>query len=196
MEVEGMHMQPDLKIHVLPGGKLPARQTDGAVGYDVCIRALVSPHEMDPDTPHLRKTLFDFQTFTYDPQTNRQVWRDDSGRLAYRMEPQESVLVGVGFLTEMPFPMFYSILPRSGLTSKMDIDVRNLSIPIDPDYRGEAGALVYNRGAKPFDLYHGMRIGQIVFLNALIPAFTEVATPQDLNESRRGVNSHGSTGLK
>lgn len=189
-------MQPRIKLHVLPGGKLPMRQTDGAVGHDVCIRAIVCRHT-DPDkNSGMRKTLFDFQTMPDDVQVRRQVWRDDSGKLAYRLDPQESVLIGVGFLTEMPFPMFYSILPRSGLTSKMDIDVRNLSIPIDPDYRGEAGALVYNRGVKPFDLYHGMRIGQIVFLNALIPAFVEVATPQDLNESQRGVNSHGSTGLK
>lgn len=189
-------MQPRIKLHVLPGGKLPMRQTDGAVGHDVCIRAIVCRHT-DPDKKSgMRKTLFDFQTMPNDVQIRRQIWRDDSGNLVYRMESQESVLVGVGFLTEMPFPVFYSILPRSGLASKMDIDVRNLSIPIDPDYRGEAGALVYNRGHKPFDLYHGMRIGQIVFLSALIPEFVQVDSSHDLNTSQRGVNSYGSTGLR
>ena len=188
-------MQPRIKLHVLPGGRLPERQTDGAVGYDVCIRAIVCRHAKPDSQNGMRKTLFDFETMPDDLQLRRQVWRD-KGKLVYRLDPQGSVLVGVGFLTEMPFPMFYSILPRSGLTSIKNIEVKNLSIPVDSDYRGEAGALICNGGTEPFDLYHGMRIGQIVFLSALIPEFTEVGSSQELSESQRGVNSHGSTGLR
>ena len=46
-------------------------------------------------------------------------WPTDSGRsLVYKMAPGESVLVGIGFVTEMVFPMFYWVAPRSGLASK------------------------------------------------------------------------------
>ena len=111
------------------------------------------------------------------------------------MDPHESVLVGIGFLAEMPFPMFYSIRPRSGLHTRWNIDVRNDTVPADPDFRGEAGALVYNRNSECFDLRHGMRIAQIVFQTAVIPEFRNMLSPQDLSESPRGVNGFGSTGV-
>lgn len=190
-------MHTGVKIHVLPGGILPRRQTDGAVGFDVCIRAIVCRHAK-PDESGMRKTLFNFEDFPDDVKIRRQVWRDhnNDGRLAYQMDPHESVMVGVGFITEMPFPMFYQVIPRSGLASKWNIEVRNASSAVDPDYRGEAGVLVYNRNPTPFDLYHGMRIAQVIFLSALIPEFTPVDSAQDLSRSPRGVNGFGSTGVR
>lgn len=188
-------MHTGVKIHVLPGGILPQRQTEGAVGFDVCIRAIVCPHTK-PDESGMRKTLFDFETIPEHTKTALHVWHDDEGKLVYRMDPHESVMVGIGFTTEMPFPMFYQVIPRSGFASRWNIDVRNVSSAVDPDYRGEAGVLVYNRNPTPFDLYHGMRIAQVVFLSALIPEFTPVDSAQDLSRSQRGVNGFGSTGIR
>jgi len=184
-----------IKIHVLRGGHLPERKTDGAIGYDVYLRAIVSPTEMDPENPDLRKTLFNFRDVPQDKSVVQHI-QEVNGRLVYRMDPGESVLVGVGFITEMIFPMFYWIGPRSGLASKWGITVTNAPGTVDPDYRGEAGVLVYNRNPHQFDLEHNMRIAQIIFQFALIPHFTEVASPLDLSGTSRGVGGFGSTGLK
>ena len=187
-------------IYVLPGGKLPERKTDGAIGYDVYLRAVVSSTEMDPKNTFLRKTLFDFKETPKDPEivkhTKQQPKEDGGIELVYQMDPGESVLVGVGFTAAMSFPMFYWVAPRSGLASKWGITVTNAPGTVDPDYRGEAGVLVYNRNQHPFCITHNMRIAQIIFQTALIPEFTVVDTHKKLPTSLRGVQGFGSTGLR
>ena len=42
-------LHPEILIHVLPGGSIPERQTEGAIGYDAHARAIVSPFNMDPE---------------------------------------------------------------------------------------------------------------------------------------------------
>jgi dUTP pyrophosphatase len=184
-----------IRMHVLPGGRRPERQTEGAVGYDVYLRVIVSAKEMDPQNPKLRKTLFDFKRRPRNRKISRQV-RLVKGKLVYRMRPHESVLVGIGFVTEMKFPLFYWVAPRSGLASKWGITVTNAPGTVDPDYRGEAGVLVYNRKRTTFDLELGMRIAQILFQEAIIPGITEVANYSDLKGTRRSAGGFGSTGLR
>ena len=148
---------PNVPIVVLPGGMMPARQTEGAVGFDVYIRAIVDSdtNQWDPEYPYLRKTRFDFKKI---PQDNyawnvRQISGENGGtELVYRMEPGESVLVGLGFITEMPFPMFYDVRPRGGLTAK-GIVITNAASPVDPDYRGESGIMIENRSKDFFVLF-------------------------------------------
>lgn len=63
-----------VRIHLLPGGKMPERKTGGAIGFDASIRAVVSPSEMDLTNPILRKTLFDFNDVPKDnPFTERHI---------------------------------------------------------------------------------------------------------------------------
>ncbi len=125
--------QPLVKIYVLPGGKMPERKTDGAIGYDVFLRAVVSPADMDSGNKVLRKTLFDFKNIPADnPDIERRIVvspTEGGNEFAYRMEPKDSVLVGIGFITELEFPMFYWIAPRSGLASKWGITVTNARGP-------------------------------------------------------------------
>jgi len=188
-------MKNDLSICALPGGKLPERKTKGAIGYDTYLRAVVSVNEMDSYNPNLRKTLFDFKNMPTDNEVARHVFKVED-RLVYRMDPGESVLVGIGFVAQMLFPMFYWVAPRSGLASRWGITVTNAPGTVDPDYRGEAGVLVYNRKETPFDLEHDMRIAQIIFQTALIPKFKVVKKVEDLGRTSRGVGGFGSTGLK
>lgn len=185
---------PRLRIHVLPGGTMPERKTDGAIGYDVSIRAIVCAHDMDEKNPTFRKTLFDFKKIPDNREVARHIKRKKKG-LVYRMDPGESVLVGIGFTTNMPFPMFYWVAPRSGLASKWGITVTNAPGTVDPDYRGEAGVLVYNRNKTTFDLEHNMRIAQIIFQWALIPNIQSVDTHAGLGKTLRGSGGFGSTGL-
>jgi dUTP pyrophosphatase len=187
---------PEVLIHILPGGAMPKRQSNGAIGFDVTVRAIVSPHEMDSRNPNLRKTLFDFENIPADPEIARHAkWqkRDGGGReLVYEMDPHESVLVGIGFITAMPFPIFYWVAPRSGLASRWGITVTNAPGTVDPDYRGEAGVLVYNRNDKPFALKRSMRIAQIIFQSAIMPDFKK---RKKLPKTIRNAGGFGSTGL-
>ena len=190
-----MMERPKVKIHVLPGGSVPERMTDGAVGYDVKIRAIVSPVDKDPDNPKLRKTLFDFLKWPDDPSVNHQII-SKGDELIYRMKSGQSVLAGVGFITEMPFPMYYVIAPRGGLSSKYHVTIVNAPGTVDPDFRGEAGALIRNESDGDFDLFRGMRIAQIIFQLAIIPDFIHVEGVDNMVQTARGIGSFGSTGLK
>ncbi len=191
---------PSVRFFVLPGGKLPERQTAGAIGFDAYLRAIVSPFGMDPTNPNLRKSLFDFRAKpadSNDPEEQKAancVFEKD-GELVYRLAPGDAALVGIGFITEMQFPLFYWLAPRSGLAAKYGITLTNAPGTVDPDYRGEAGALVYNRSDRPFDLRHNFRIAQLIFQWAVIPSVEEVGAYEDLEASKRGAGGFGSTGL-
>ena len=189
-----------VKIYVLPGGKMPERKTKGAIGFDVFLRAVVSPTEMDPTNPILRKTVFDFETVPdNDPYLERRIIESptESGKeFAYEMDAGESTLVGIGFVTEMEFPMFYWVAPRSGLASKYGITVTNAPGTVDPDYRGEAGVIVKNGNSHKFLLKKDMRIAQIVFQKAIIPSIEEVTEYGELASTIRGTGGFGSTGVR
>lgn len=128
--------RPLVKIYVFPGGKRPRRQTKNAVGYDIHLRALVSPIEMDLDNPAVRKTVFDFETMPLDPEVARHIRKEEvvPGRgeeWVYVLKPGESVVGGVGFATEMPFPTYYLVGQRSGVSSKPGgVKITNLLTPI------------------------------------------------------------------
>lgn len=188
-----------VKILVLPGGIKPERQSDGAIGYDVCLRALVSPTEMEPDGV-LRRCRFDFSKWPKDPNLQAKVKSatDDPTSafpLGFALEPGEDVLGGIGFCTEMPPGWFFWVLPRSGLSSKYGIVVSNAPGTVDPDYRGEAGVIIHNRSKQPFLLTHGMRIAQIAFQQAIFANWQEISDPSMFSSSERGVGGFGSTGL-
>lgn len=188
------YMPPNIKIHVLSGGVMPERKSSGAIGYDVAIRAVVSQTEMDNQNLHLRKCLFDFKTIPDNPEVVGHV-QNLGTELIYRMNPGESVLVGIGFVTVMPLDMFYWMAPRSGLSGKWGITVANAPGTVDPDYRGETGVLVYNRNDHYFDLRLGMRIAQIIFQKAEFPKFESVEDYKGLTQTDRGAGGFGSTGL-
>ena len=195
---------PEVKFYILPGGKRPIRATDGSVGFDFFLRAIVSPYEMDPDNKVLRKNLFNFKDMPKDnpfierhiivaPTENESI---NGNELAYMMEAGESVLVGVGIVVEMDFPLFHWVAPRSGLASKWGITVTNAPGTVDPDYRGEAGVLVLNTNKHPFPLKKDIKIAQALFQRAVIPELVEVKLYENLSKTVRGTGGFGSTGIK
>jgi len=155
---------------------------------------------MDPGNPILRKTIFDFKAIPNDnPHIERHIVNhptEDGNELAFRMDKGQSILVGIGFITEMEFPMFYWIAPRSGLASRWGITVTNAPGTVDPDYRGEAGVLVKNGNDHSFLLKKDMRIAQIIFQKALIPDLEKIDEYENLALSIRGAGGFGSTGVR
>lgn len=192
----GLGIEPDILMDVLPGGKMPERKTEGAIGFDVYCRAIVSRTEMDEENINLRKTLFDFHNMPADPDLRRRVvGREGDDVLGLRFHKGESNVIGVGFRTAMPLPMFFWLAPRSGLAMR-GISLSNTPGTVDPDYRGEAGALLVNHQSDaPFDLYPNQRIAQVIFALALIPP-VRIANEGELPETVRGAGGFGSTGME
>ena len=194
-----MHnLTPDVFLHVLPGCIKPERKSKGAIGYDAGIRAIVSPFDVDEEKPYLRKTLFDFENTPDNLEIAGRVEiikENGSKELVYNLLPGESVTAGLGFITAMPFPLFYLMVDRSSWASKHQLKVMNAPGAIDPDYRGEAGAVIKNWGDKIFKLKHNMRIVQCIFQYAIIPFFVDTPEYKNLPKTVRGAGGFGSTGI-
>ena len=102
------------------------------------------------------------------------------------LPPNSVTKVPLGFGVEIPNGLMGLIFPRSGLNSK---GITIYYSPIDPGYRGELCAIVYNSTASEVVLDKGDRIGQMV----IVP-FIQADYVWDL-ESTRGASGFGSTGL-
>lgn len=154
----------NIKVKKIRGDALiPVRASDGAVGYDVYASRVLD-------------------------KSTKEVIRE----LPVEISPGNSVLIGIGVQMAVPWPIQCEVRPRSGLASKYDIELSNSPGTIDPDFRGEAGVLLRNRGEKPFTIEKNMRIAQLVFSKAEIPILEETL---DLPLTRRGSLGFGGTGL-
>lgn len=184
---------------MLPGGILPKRMTEGAIGYDIFARAVISPDEMEALDPRFHKILFDFKTTPDDAMTKARIVRGDKANasgleLMYRLDPGERVLIAPGFVIELCYPFYYRIESRSGLVTKHGVEVKNFS-PGDSDFRGEPTVLLYNGGEDSFLICYGMRVAQLTFHKHEEPHLIEVKRYGDLSSTRRGTKGLGSTGF-
>jgi len=143
--------------------QVPKRASNGAIGYDVYASVV-----LDKDT------------------------KEVISGLPIEINPGDSALIGIGVRFAIPMPWQCEVRPRSGLASKHDIELSNSPGTIDPDFRGEAGVLLRNRGKNPFVVEEGMRVAQLIFSEVKVPVFEEV---EELSETLRGSGGFGSTGL-
>jgi len=198
--IESFQELGTVDYYVFEGGLRPQRQTEGAIGFDAYARAIVDPLSgPTPDNP-LRRTLGDFQKGddwleSIDPSIRDWVDDDeyDESKWALHLPRGKRVMVGLGFATRMRYPAFYWVAPRSGFASR-GITIANSPGTVDPDYRGEAGALIQNNSDNEFVISHQMRIAQVIFTAAFIPRLDEVAKHGELGGTKRGVGGFGSTG--
>lgn len=142
---------------------VPIRASDGAIGYDVFASRVLDKFS-----------------------------KEVAQKLPVTIEPGESVLIGIGVQMAVPWPYQCEVRPRSGLASKHDIELSNSPGTIDPDFRGEAGVLLRNRGSKPFVIENGMRVAQLIFSKVEVPVLEKT---DQLPITRRGSGGFGSTGL-
>lgn len=143
--------------------KPPQRATGHAVGYDV---------------------------FAYHVQDEKT--REHAGDLPYVLHPDSQILIGIGVIIAIPWPTEAQVRPRSGLANKHSIELRNSPGTIDPDFRGEVGILLCNKGTEPFTIEFGMRIAQLIFADVQLPVLEEVDV---LPLTIRNTGGFGSTGL-
>lgn len=143
--------------------KIPIRASDGAVGYDVFASRVLN-----------KKT------------------KKVAQNLPVTILGGESVLIGIGVQMAIPWPYEAQVRPRSGLATKYDIELSNSPGTIDPDFRGEAGVLLRNRGKQDFIVKKGMRVAQLIFSRVEIPVLEET---KELSSTRRDAGGFGFTGL-
>lgn len=108
---------------------------------------------------------------------------------AVSLRPNQRSLVRTGLAVEIPEGCYGRLAPRSGLATKMGLDV--LSGVIDADYRGEIQCLLYNTGDEVVELPAQTRICQLIIEKIITPTPMFV---DDLSNTTRGSGGFGSTG--
>ena len=93
-----------------------------------------------------------------------------------------------GIAFAIPTGLYGRVAPRSGLAVRAGIDVG--AGVIDPDYRDELLVLLFNFGARSFEVKVGDRMAQIVFERVGEP---EIEVTESLDATNRG-GGFGSTG--
>lgn len=106
-----------------------------------------------------------------------------------RVYSETSVSLPLGFEMELPRGWMAHVAPRSGLA--FNHDVVGYFGTIDPDYRGEVRALLFNHGGRWYDVKPGERVCQLVFHRVEEVRLFEADA---LGETERGRKGYGSTG--
>jgi len=108
---------------------------------------------------------------------------------AVRLVPGQRVLVRTGLAVALPKGFYGRLAPRSGLATKLGLDV--LAGVIDADYRGEIGCLLYNSGSEPINLPAQSKICQLIIEKIMTP---RAIWSDELGDTDRGEGGFGATG--
>jgi len=107
--------------------------------------------------------------------------------------PGQTALIPLGFAIEVPDGFEFVIRPRSGMSLKTGLSVRNSPGTIDSDYRGEVGLIAKNIGGDNLVIKAGDRVCQ----GGVRPIFqADFKVVEELGETERGEGGFGSTGTK
>jgi len=112
--------------------------------------------------------------------------------------PGQTVVVKTGLACAIPPGYEMQIRPRSGVSLKTPLLIKNSPGTIDCDYRGDIGVIVHNctdpqqYGHVPYVIKVGARIAQGVIKPVIQASIEEV---EELDETVRGIGGFGSTGI-
>lgn len=107
------------------------------------------------------------------------------------LEPHERKLISTGIAMAISSGFVGLIWDRSGLAAKYGL--KTMGGVIDSTYRGEIKIILHNLSAERFIVEKGMRIAQMLIQPVEQKELIEV---EELDETKRGESSFGSTGLK
>jgi dUTP pyrophosphatase len=111
----------------------------------------------------------------------------------FELPPGGRGVVGTGLAVAIPDGYAGLVLPRSGLAARHGLTIVNSPGLIDAGYRGEVKVIMLNTDeSEPFVVEPGMRIAQLVLVEAAAVRLVEV---DDLSETERGVGGLGSSGV-
>ena len=121
--------------------------------------------------------------------TYRSVGHDLYSAYEYTIPAGGQALVKTDLQIAMPPGCYGRIASRSSLAHLYSVHVG--AGVIDPDYRGNVGAVLYNLSSQDYVVSKGDRCAQIILEQAYVPFIVEV---ESLPETSRGTGSFGSTG--
>lgn len=114
----------------------------------------------------------------------------------YLISPGQTVIVDTGCAIALPTEREWlweaQVRPRSGMSVKTNIRISNSPGTIDAGYRNYIGVIMQNIGNSTYRITKGDRIAQLVITK--IPK-TELVVVDELDETDRGLNGFGSTGV-
>ena len=110
----------------------------------------------------------------------------------YVLKPGKIVLVSTGIKMAIPKGYEGQIRPKSGLALNNGISICNSPGTVDSGYRGEVCVIAINHSNEEFKIKKRTKIAQMVFNKIEKAEFEEV---KDLDNTKRGQNGFGSTGL-
>ena len=108
------------------------------------------------------------------------------------LAPGRRALVHTGLVMLLPPGYEAQVRPRSGLALKSGVTVLNAPGTIDSGYRGEVGVILANFGEADFQVKTGDKIAQIVVAPV---TQSEIVETEDVDETDRGADGFGSTGV-
>lgn len=111
-------------------------------------------------------------------------------RLVLTIRPHETIMVPLGWIVEFGAQFVLHIHVRSSVGLK-GLNLANGTGIVDPDYRGELFACLWNRTDQNIEIPHGKRFVQGVLIKFNQAIITEV---DELSETIRGQGGFGSTG--
>ena len=120
----------------------------------------------------------------------------DAGMDLYACEkaviaPQERTLIATGIAMAIPIGYVGLIWDKSGIATKHGL--KTMAGVIDSGYRGEVKILIHNLSDKPYTVEAGTKIAQMLIQPVEQKKIVEV---EELDETTRGEDGFGSTGIK
>jgi len=107
----------------------------------------------------------------------------------YILRPGEIRPVQTGVKVAIPQGYVGLIWDKSGISLR---GVHRLAGVVDAGYRGEVQVVMVNLGREPYEIKAGMKIAQMLIQPVIEIKVTEV---EDLDDTSRGEDGFGSTGL-
>lgn len=111
------------------------------------------------------------------------------------LKSNQRYLVPTGLYVELPHNTELQVRSRSGLAIKNGISVLNSPGTVDADYRGEIKVILHNSSDTDFTISNGMKIAQAVIAPVHTGGYVNLINTDNINETQRGSNGFGSTGV-
>jgi dUTP pyrophosphatase len=108
------------------------------------------------------------------------------------LAPGETKLISTGLSFEIPEGYELQVRPRSGMSAKSKFRIANAPGTVDSNFRGEVKIIAENTGHRPIFIEKGDRIAQGV----ICPIYEAVFVEEELEDTARGSNGFGSSGVK
>ena len=128
-------------------------------------------------------------TYAHDTDAGMDVYALDD----YTVEPNQTMVIPLGFKVAVPFGYELQIRPRSGMSAKTKIRIANAPGTIDSGFRGEVGVIIDNIADRPFYIVKGQRIAQMVLSEVPVASFYTVDSVEKFTTDRaeKGFGSSG-----